>query len=70
MGECKTMTGIERRRILEMHKQNLFQPVIVSEIGRSKRVIANFMKDSDTYGAKTDTERPRKMSLALGKRIR
>ena len=48
----KTLTGIERGRIVELYKQYLSQRVIASEIGRSKTVIAYFMKDSYAYGTK------------------
>ena len=51
--------------------QNLSQHVITSVIGRSKTVIANFLKNLDAYGAKKKhTGRPEKISLALGRRIR
>ena len=52
MGKGKTLTGIKRGRILELHKQNLSRRVIASEICRSKVVIVNFLKDPDVYGTK------------------
>ena len=70
MGKRKTLTDIERGRISEFHKQNLAQRVIAGEIGGSKKVIANFLKDSDAYGAKKHTSRHKKISLAFGRRIR
>ena len=70
MGKGKTVTGIECGWILELHRPNLSQCVIASEIGRSKTVIANFIKDPGAYGTKKHTERPKKILLALGRRIR
>ena len=46
------MTGIERGSILDLHKQNFSQRVISCEIGRSKTVIVNFLKDLDAYRTK------------------
>ena len=40
------------------------------EIGRSKIVIANFLKDFDAYGTKEHTDWRKKISLALGRQIR
>ena len=45
MGKGKTLTGIERGRMLELYKQNLSKRVIASEIGCSETVIANLLKD-------------------------
>ena len=69
MSKVKTLTGIERKRILELLKQNLSLRVIVSSIGRDKTVIANFLKDPDAYGTRKHTGRPKKISLVLGRRI-
>ena len=66
----KTLTVIERGRILELHKQNLSQRVIASEIRRSKTVVVNFLKDPDAYGTKKHIGTPKKISLSLGRRIR
>ena len=70
MGKSKTSTGIDGVRILELHKQNLSQHVIASEIYRSKTVIANFLNDPDACGTKKHTGRPKKIALALSRRIR
>ena len=69
---CKgeTLIGIRRGRILELRKQNLSQRVIASEIGRSRIVTENFLKDPDEYGMKKHTDRPKTISLVLGRRIR
>ena len=45
----KTLTGIERGKIVELHIQNLSQRVIASEIIRSKALV-NFLKDPDAHG--------------------
>ena len=50
MSKGKTLTGIERGRMLEIHNTNLSPCVIESEICRSKTVIASFLKDPDAYG--------------------
>ena len=47
MGKRKLLTSIDCGRIFELHKQDLSQSVIASEIGTSKTVIANFLKDPD-----------------------
>ena len=60
------MTGIEHEVILELH----ILCVIASDIGRSRIVIANFLKDPDEYGAKNHTNWPKKITLVLGRRIR
>ena len=70
MGKGKTLTGIERGRILSVLKENLSQSVIAIEIGRSKTVIANFLKCSDAYVTKNHTGRPKKISHAFGRWIR
>ena len=44
MSKGETLTGIERGRIAELNN------LIASEIGRSKIVIANFLKYPDAYG--------------------
>ena len=64
------MTDIERGRILELNKQNLSQRVIASEIGRSKAVIANFLKDPDAYGTRKHTGWHKEISPALRRWIR
>ena len=46
-------------RILELHKLNLSQRVIASEIGRSKTVIANFQTDPKAYGTIKHTGQPK-----------
>ena len=69
MGKGKTLTGIERGCILELHKQNVSQRVIANEINRSKTVSANFLKAPDAYRTKKHTGRHKKISLALGRRI-
>ena len=48
----KTLTEIERERIVVFHKENLFTRVIASKFGHGKTVIANFLKDPDAYGTK------------------
>ena len=49
MGKGKIMTGIERWRMLKLHRQNVSQSVIASEIGRSKTVTTNYSEDADVY---------------------
>lgn len=70
MGNGKTLAGIERGWIIELHKQNLSQRVIAIEIGRSKTEIENFLKYHNPYGTKKHAGWPKKISLALCKRIR
>ena len=52
IGKGKTLTGIERGKILELHKQNMAQCVIISEIIRSKTVISNYSEDYDAHATK------------------
>ena len=48
----------ERDRIIELHKQGLSQRAIASEVHRSKTVIYNFLKDTESYGTAKSSGRP------------
>ena len=52
MAKGKSLIDIERGRISELQKQNLSQYAIISETGRIKIVIANFLKDPYAYRRK------------------
>ena len=69
MGKATRLTDIERGKILKLRGQNFSQRAIAYEIGRSKTVVANFLKDPDIYGSKKSTGRPKKISPALSRRI-
>lgn len=60
MQKSKTLTGIEREKILESRKLNLFQRVIENEIGHCN---CKLLKDPNTH-----TEE--KQSLSLSRQIR
>uniref|UniRef100_A0A3P8TEG4 Transposase Tc1-like domain-containing protein n=1 Tax=Amphiprion percula TaxID=161767 RepID=A0A3P8TEG4_AMPPE len=61
---------LERGRIVELHKQGLSQRAIAAEVGRSKTVILNFLKDPEHYGTKKSSGRPKKITPVLSRRIR
>uniref|UniRef100_A0A3Q1AYA6 Transposase Tc1-like domain-containing protein n=1 Tax=Amphiprion ocellaris TaxID=80972 RepID=A0A3Q1AYA6_AMPOC len=54
----------------ELHKQGLSQRAIAAEVGCSKTVILNFLKDPEHYGTKKSSGRPKKITPALSGRIR
>uniref|UniRef100_A0A3P8S9U1 Transposase IS30-like HTH domain-containing protein n=1 Tax=Amphiprion percula TaxID=161767 RepID=A0A3P8S9U1_AMPPE len=70
MAKAKKLSLLERGRIVELHKQGLSQHAIAAEVGRSKTVILNFLKDPEHYGTKKSSGRPKKMTPALSRRIR
>uniref|UniRef100_A0A3P8S1N2 Transposase IS30-like HTH domain-containing protein n=1 Tax=Amphiprion percula TaxID=161767 RepID=A0A3P8S1N2_AMPPE len=70
MAKAKKLSLLERGRIVELHKQGLSQRVIAAEVGRSKTVILNFLKDPEHYGTKKSSGRPKKITPALSRRIR
>ena len=51
MPKASKLSEFERGRIVELHKQGLSQRAIAAEVHRSKTVICNFLKDSESYGA-------------------
>uniref|UniRef100_A0A3P8U7G2 Transposase Tc1-like domain-containing protein n=1 Tax=Amphiprion percula TaxID=161767 RepID=A0A3P8U7G2_AMPPE len=59
-----------RNRELPLEKQGLSQRAIAAEVGRSKTVILNFLKDPEHYGTKKSSGRPKKITPALSRRIR
>ena len=70
MAKAKKLSLVERGRIVELHKQGLSQRAIAAKVGHSKTVILNFSKDPEVYVTKKSSGRPKKMSLALSRRIR
>ncbi|XP_054642105.1 zinc finger and SCAN domain-containing protein 2-like [Dunckerocampus dactyliophorus] len=70
MAKAKKLSLFERSRIVELHKQGLSQRAIAAEVGRSKTVIQNFLKDPEHYGTKKSSGRPKKITPALSRRIR
>ena len=70
MAKAKKLSLLERGRIVELHKQGLSQRAIAAEVGRSKTVILNFLKDPEHYGTKKSSGRPQKITPALSQRIR
>uniref|UniRef100_A0A3P8U947 Tc1-like transposase DDE domain-containing protein n=1 Tax=Amphiprion percula TaxID=161767 RepID=A0A3P8U947_AMPPE len=70
MAKAKKLSLLERGRIVELHKQGLSQRAIAAEVGRSKTVILNFLKDPEHYGTKKSSGRPKKIPPALSRRIR
>uniref|UniRef100_A0A3P8SW10 Transposase Tc1-like domain-containing protein n=1 Tax=Amphiprion percula TaxID=161767 RepID=A0A3P8SW10_AMPPE len=55
---------------LPKNSQSLSQRAITAEVGRSKTVILNFLKDPEHYGTKKSSGRPKKITPALSRRIR
>lgn len=70
MAKGTKLTDFERGRIIELRKQGLSQRAIAAEVGRSKTVILNFLKDPESYGRKKSSGRPKKISPVLSRRIR
>uniref|UniRef100_A0AAQ5XD73 Transposase IS30-like HTH domain-containing protein n=1 Tax=Amphiprion ocellaris TaxID=80972 RepID=A0AAQ5XD73_AMPOC len=70
MAKAKKLSLLERGQIVELHKQGLSQCAIAAEVGRSKTVILNFLKDPEHYGTKKSSGRPKKMTPGLSRRIR
>uniref|UniRef100_A0A673CM01 Transposase IS30-like HTH domain-containing protein n=1 Tax=Sphaeramia orbicularis TaxID=375764 RepID=A0A673CM01_9TELE len=70
MAKAKKLSLLERGRIVELHKQGLSQHAIAAEVGCSKTVILNFLTDPENYGTKKSSGRPKKITLALSRRIR
>ena len=69
MENAKKLSLIECGGIVELHKQGLsLRPTV--KVGSSKTVILNFLKYPEGYGTKKSSGRPKKISLALSRRIR
>ncbi len=61
MAKAKWFSVFERGRIVEPHKQGCAQHSFAAEVGRSKTVILNFLKDPESYGTKKmSSGRPKK----------
>nr|CBN81130.1 Transposable element Tc3 transposase [Dicentrarchus labrax] len=69
MAKAKRLSVFEHGSIVELHKQGLSQRAIAAEVGRSKTFILNFLKDPEVYGTKRSSDRPKKISPALSRRI-
>ncbi len=52
MAKAKRISVFERGRMVELHKQERAQHAIAAEVGRSKKVILNFVKDPESYETK------------------
>ncbi len=59
-GKGKKYFCLGHGRMVEMHKQGR---AIAAEVGRSKTVILNFLKDPESYGTKRSSGRPKKRSV-------
>lgn len=70
MPHATKLSQFERGRIVELQKQGLSQRAIAAEVGRSKTVVYNFLKDPESYGKAKSSGRPKKISPALGRRIK
>ncbi|CAF1614944.1 unnamed protein product [Adineta ricciae] len=61
MPKAIQLTEDEKRRILDLHKQNYSHREIAKKINRSKTVVINFSKDPLKYGSRKRTGRRRKV---------
>lgn len=62
MGSGKPLTEHERGQITAYKDAGLSNRAIAQRIGRSARVVNNFVRLGDQYGTKTSTGRPRSLS--------
>lgn len=51
---AKKLKFFDRSRIVELHEQGLSQRAIAVEVGCSKTVVLNFLKDPEDYRRKKD----------------
>jgi len=70
MPRAAKLSQLERGRIVELQKQGLPQRAIAAEVGRSKTVVYNFLRDPDIYGKSKSSGRPKTISPTLGRRIK
>ena len=70
MAISKILSTYKQGRIVELQRRGLSQRAIANEIGRSRTVIANFIKNPDAYASKKSSSRPIKISSSLDRHIR
>ena len=70
MAKGKILTKFEQGRIVDFQRCGLSQRAVANEIGRSKTVIANFIKNPDVYAFQKLSGRPNKISSPLDRPIR
>ena len=70
MAKAKNLSLFKRGRIVELHQQGLSQRAIADQVGRSKTIILNSLKDPEGSGKKSQVVDPKKSSPALSQRIR
>lgn len=61
MAKAKKLSLFECGQIVELQKQGHLQWAIPAEVGRSKTVSLNFLKDPEGYGTKKSSGRPPKI---------
>ncbi len=62
MPRAKKLTDFEKGFIIEKHNSGKFISLISKEIGRSRCVIINYLKNTSTYGTKKHSGRKKKLS--------
>ena len=70
MAESRILTKFEQGRIVELQRRGPSQRATANVIDQSQTVIANFVKNLDTYVLKKSSDHPNKISPFLDKRIR
>ena len=64
------LSGFERGRICELHKQGLPQCAIAAEIYLSETVISNLLNEPESHGKTQSTISSKKIFPALSRRIK
>ncbi|KAF4143222.1 Tc3 transposase [Phytophthora infestans] len=69
MGRGASLSDKEKGSILAYKEANMSTDAIATRGGRSWKVVNNFLKAPEAYGAKKSSGRPRKMTQTAERRL-
>ncbi|KAG1705289.1 hypothetical protein DVH05_028532 [Phytophthora capsici] len=69
MGRGASLSDMEKGSILAFKEANMSTNAIAERVGRSWKVVNNFLKDPEAYGTTKSSGRPRKMTQTAERRL-